>query len=116
MGSQLCHERLVLQPFVVKVSSVIVGDILRCQQLVIDPESELWAERMGSMVPECPSSARGSGQDCRPPLAAEEEGQGEEVGTQQSTPLQLWILNSQHRKLNLRCLRAKIQALLCLPL
>lgn len=106
----------MLQPFVVKVSSFIIGDVLRCQQLVIDPESELWAERVGSMVPKCPSLARGSGQDCRLALAAEEEDQGEEVGAQQSTPLQRWIPNSQHRKLNLRCLRVKIQALLCLPL
>lgn len=116
MGSQLCHERLVLQPFVVKVSSFIIGDILGCQQLVIDPESELWAERVGSMVPECPSLARGPGEDCRLALAVEEEDQGEEVCAQQSTPLQLWIPNSQHRKLNPRCLSVKIQALLCLPL
>lgn len=44
MRSQFCHKGLVFHPLVVKVASFIVGDIWRCQQLVIDPESELWAE------------------------------------------------------------------------
>lgn len=61
VGGQLCHERLVLQPFVVKVSRFIIGDILRCQQLVIDPEGELWAEKGVPIIPECTSLARGSG-------------------------------------------------------
>jgi hypothetical protein len=50
VGSQLCHKCLVLQPFVVKVACFIIGSIWRGQQLVIDPENELWAERVSLMV------------------------------------------------------------------
>ena len=49
---QLCPERLVFHPFVVKVASFVVGDVWRCQQLVIDPESELWAEGVSPVVSE----------------------------------------------------------------
>lgn len=83
VGSQLCRKRLVLQPFVMKVSRFIIGDIRRCQQLVIDPESQLWVERVSPRVPDAPLWPGAQGRTCCPPLAADREGRGEEVRTQQ---------------------------------
>ena len=85
VGGQLCHERLVLQPFVVKVSCFIIGDILRCQQLVIDPESELCVEKERLVISGYTFLTRGSGQDLLPTLGhlgpplTIEGGQAEEV-------------------------------------
>lgn len=81
MRSELCHKFPMLLPFVVKVSHIIVGDILRCQQLVIDPETELWAERMGSVVPECTFLARGSGQDLLPAASCRRRPRGGGMNT-----------------------------------
>lgn len=41
IGSQLCHECLVFQPFAVQVSGFIIRHVLCCQHLLINPEGQL---------------------------------------------------------------------------
>ena len=66
VGHQFRHERLVFHPFVVKVASFVVGDVWRCQQLVIDPEGELWAEGVSPVVSEETSRTGSKGYPCLP--------------------------------------------------
>lgn len=49
----------MFHPFVVKVAGFVIGDVWRRQQLVIDPESELWAERVSPVVSEIPLEGQG---------------------------------------------------------
>lgn len=41
---QLGHEGLVLEPLAVQVAGLIVGRVLSCQHLLVDPESQLEGE------------------------------------------------------------------------
>lgn len=41
VGCKFCHECLMLQPLAVQVPRLIIGHILGCEHLLIDPEGEL---------------------------------------------------------------------------
>lgn len=41
VGCKFCHKCLMLQPFAVQVPCLIIGHILGCKHLFIDPEWEL---------------------------------------------------------------------------
>lgn len=47
VGCELCHECLMLQPLAVQVPCLIIGHILGCEHLLIDPEGELKGKYMG---------------------------------------------------------------------
>lgn len=42
VGLQFGHEGLMFEPFAVQVSSFIVGHVLCCQHLLIDPQGQLY--------------------------------------------------------------------------